>query len=155
MKTTIGSRLRYMRQTKGLSIAELSKRTEISDGAISLAERDKTSMTCGNLAKICRVLNVGCDFIVMGRSYPAEMDWDQTAGVEDGLTLRKLVLKLFESKSLSEVYKVVGSIETERIGFILGVIKALTHHPNAKNVELADNSKEHPLPGIGRNRLVN
>ena len=54
----IGSRLRAARRTRGMTIAELASAADLSNGFISLLERDETNASVATLLRICELLGV-------------------------------------------------------------------------------------------------
>jgi len=54
----IGARLREARRARGMTIAELASAADLSNGFISLLERDETNASVGTLLRVCELLNV-------------------------------------------------------------------------------------------------
>ena len=54
----IGSRLRAARRARGITIAELASAADLSNGFISLLERDETNASVATLLRICELLGV-------------------------------------------------------------------------------------------------
>jgi transcriptional regulator with XRE-family HTH domain len=54
----IGSRLRAARRARGMTIAELASAADLSNGFISLLERDETNASVATLLRICELLGV-------------------------------------------------------------------------------------------------
>jgi transcriptional regulator with XRE-family HTH domain len=54
----VGPRLRQLRRARGLTVAELASRSELTPGFISQLERDLTSASLASLARISGVLGV-------------------------------------------------------------------------------------------------
>jgi len=54
----IGSRLRAARRARGMTIAELASAAGLSNGFISLLERDETNASVATLLRICELLGV-------------------------------------------------------------------------------------------------
>lgn len=57
-KTEVGARLKAIRKQRGITLTELSERTDLSLGFLSKLEHDKTSPTLVNLHKICEAMGV-------------------------------------------------------------------------------------------------
>ncbi len=131
----MGSRLRYMRNLRKMSISEMSGKTGISKGAISLAEQGKTSMRCDNLGKICRALNVSADFAIMGKTMPADAEWAETAGTEQGLSLRQVVLRLHNSKKLPQIYHYLDALTSDQVDIVVDFLQALSENWGRKSDE--------------------
>lgn len=55
----IGPRLRAARLARGLSLAELAGRAELTKGFLSQVERDLVSPSVGSLLRVCEALGVG------------------------------------------------------------------------------------------------
>jgi transcriptional regulator with XRE-family HTH domain len=66
--STIGTRLRNARSLKKFTIAELSKQSAVSPGAISLAERDLSVLASDSLGRICLVLGISADHAIYGET---------------------------------------------------------------------------------------
>lgn len=58
MITNVGARLRNIRKAKGLTLSELSKKTDMSVGFLSNLERDISSPTLDSLWHICEALEI-------------------------------------------------------------------------------------------------
>jgi transcriptional regulator with XRE-family HTH domain len=54
----IGSRLRAARRARGMTIAELASAADLSNGFISLLERDETNASVATLLRICELLGI-------------------------------------------------------------------------------------------------
>jgi transcriptional regulator with XRE-family HTH domain len=54
----IGSRLRAARRARGMTIADLASAADLSNGFISLLERDETNASVATLLRICELLGV-------------------------------------------------------------------------------------------------
>jgi len=55
---SIGSKIRQVRESKGISIKEVSQKTNLSSSFISQAERDLVSPSIASLREIAKALNV-------------------------------------------------------------------------------------------------
>jgi transcriptional regulator with XRE-family HTH domain len=58
-ETLVGPRLRAARKERGLTISQLAERTGLSNGFISLLERNEVAASVGSLIKLCDALDVG------------------------------------------------------------------------------------------------
>lgn len=56
--STLGERLRQLRQARGLSLAEVASQTGLTTGFLSQTERDLANPSISSLREICRVLDV-------------------------------------------------------------------------------------------------
>ncbi len=54
----IGSRLRAARKAREMTIAQLASAAGLSNGFVSLLERDETSASVGSLLRICEILGI-------------------------------------------------------------------------------------------------
>lgn len=61
-----GSKLRAIRALRGITQAELAKRTGVSPTAIAEYERDKRDLRSGTIRKLCDALGVQVKYIVDG-----------------------------------------------------------------------------------------
>lgn len=62
MEFAIGSRLKELRKTKGMSISELAERSGVSTGLISQIERDLVVPSVVNLYRIARTLDTDVNY---------------------------------------------------------------------------------------------
>jgi transcriptional regulator with XRE-family HTH domain len=58
-ETLVGPRLRAARKERGLTISRLAEETGLSNGFISLLERNEVAASVGSLIKLCDALDVG------------------------------------------------------------------------------------------------
>lgn len=73
--TTIGSRVRFLRKLRGYNQVELAALVGISQGSLSLIEKDKTEMPSGaTLAGLCRHLRTTPEYILSGVEDPASVN---------------------------------------------------------------------------------
>lgn len=61
-----GSKLRAIRALRGITQAELAKRTGVSPTAIAEYERDKRDLRSGTIRKLCDALGVTVTYTVDG-----------------------------------------------------------------------------------------
>jgi transcriptional regulator with XRE-family HTH domain len=54
-----GARLREIRQQRGMSLVDVSKKADITKGFLSLAERGRTNVSVPVLMRICDALDIG------------------------------------------------------------------------------------------------
>ena len=65
--TTIGARVRALRKKRGLSQVELAALAGITQGSLSLIEKNKTAVPAGStLAGLCAALQTTPDFLIAG-----------------------------------------------------------------------------------------
>ena len=62
MEFAIGSRLKELRKTKGMSISELAERSGVSTGLISQIERDLVVPSVVNLYRVARALDADVNY---------------------------------------------------------------------------------------------
>lgn len=58
MINNVGARLRHIRKSKGLTLSEVAKKTDMSVGFLSNLERDISSPTLDNLWHVCEALDI-------------------------------------------------------------------------------------------------
>lgn len=66
--STIGNRIRDIRERKGMTQDDLSKRAEISKGFLSDVENNKRNVGSQNLLKIANVLGASVDYLLKGEA---------------------------------------------------------------------------------------
>jgi transcriptional regulator with XRE-family HTH domain len=73
--TTIGSRVRHLRKLRGYNQEALAALVGISQGSLSLIEKDKTEMPSGaTLAGLCKHLRTTPDYILSGVEDPSSIN---------------------------------------------------------------------------------
>ena len=73
--TTIGSRVRHLRKLRGYNQEALAALVGISQGSLSLIERDNTEMPSGaTLAGLCKHLRTTPDYILSGVEDPSSIN---------------------------------------------------------------------------------
>jgi transcriptional regulator with XRE-family HTH domain len=73
-EAVLGQQIREMRLARGLSIKELSRRSEVSAGTISQIERGLVSPSIRSLRNICHSLGVPISVLFHPSGYTAEME---------------------------------------------------------------------------------
>ena len=63
----IGARIKNVRETRGLTQERFAEQLDVSTQYISDLERGVTGASITNIVKICEILSVSCDYILMGR----------------------------------------------------------------------------------------
>lgn len=64
---TIGARVRLLREKRGYTQVELAKLVGISQGSLSLIEKNKTEVPAGSaVAGLCKALRTTPDFLIAG-----------------------------------------------------------------------------------------
>lgn len=89
----IGSRIRKVRETKGITQELLAESMDVSNAYISKIERGKTKVNLSNLDKICAVLETPTEYILSGTSTTSE-DYMRNEIIEmlQGCSPRKIKL---------------------------------------------------------------
>lgn len=73
--STIGERVRFLRKKRGYSQVELAALVGISQGSLSLIERNETEVPAGStVAGLCRALRTTPDFLIAGAGDPDSID---------------------------------------------------------------------------------
>ena len=69
--STIGQRVRQLRKLRGYSQVELAALVGITQGSLSLIERDETEVPAGStVAGLCKALRTTPDFLIAGGGDP-------------------------------------------------------------------------------------
>ena len=73
--TTIGARVRALRKKRGYSQQELASLVGITQGSLSLIERNGTAIPAGDtVAGLCRALQTTPDFLIAGGGDPDSIE---------------------------------------------------------------------------------
>lgn len=73
--TTIGARVRALRKKRGYSQQELASLVGITQGSLSLIERNETVIPAGDtVAGLCRALQTTPDFLIAGGGDPDSIE---------------------------------------------------------------------------------
>lgn len=73
--TTIGERVRALRKKRGYSQVELATLAGITQGSLSLIERNETAIPAGDtVAGLCRALRTTPDFLIAGGGDPDSIE---------------------------------------------------------------------------------
>lgn len=73
--STIGQRVRLLRKLRGYSQVELAALAGISQGSLSLIEKNKTEVPAGDtVAGLCRALRTTPDFLIAGAGDPESIE---------------------------------------------------------------------------------
>lgn len=89
-----GTRLKYLREQKGLSQRELAKIVGYSHQYISTSEKNKTVDNIIFIKKLCDVFNVSADYLINGVSFEPINE----------INIEELTL-ILKYRSLSDYYK--------------------------------------------------
>jgi len=141
MKETLGSRLRYARELKRYSMGEIAAKTGVSKGTISMAERNVTSLTADNLAKICKALDVTADFIVFGESADRDNEWKKLIATKEGMGIRQAVMNLHKSKKLGEFFSLTNLMTPKQLDLLLTMAKAMLAQSDKSSLGIKDDGE--------------
>lgn len=73
--STIGQRVRQLRKLRGFSQVELAQLVGISQGSLSLIEKNKTEVPAGDtVAGLCKALRTTPDFLIAGAGDPDSIE---------------------------------------------------------------------------------
>jgi transcriptional regulator with XRE-family HTH domain len=119
--TSLGRRLRYLRETQDLSISELANKANLSKGMVSMTERDLTVPTVDALARLCQVLHSSSDFVIWGEQTRGNDEWNSIANTEKGLMLSQIVLFLHRNNQLSELLELLVHSSAEQLTLLKSI----------------------------------
>ena len=109
MSHSVGERIRGLRTELGMTLAELSEKTDISISYLSQVERDKTTPSLNSLSAIARALNVGLRYFFetdeAGAHVVRACDAPDGLGLDTWIERTRLTVEEGEGKI--EVYQVV------------------------------------------------
>lgn len=71
--TQIGQRIRKHRERSHLSQEQLAERADVSSQTISTAETGKKRLRVENIIKICEVLEISPDYLLLGEISPQDL----------------------------------------------------------------------------------
>ena len=71
--TQIGQRIRKHRERSRLSQEQLAERADVSSQTISTAEKGKKRLRVENIIKICEVLEISPDYLLLGEISPQDL----------------------------------------------------------------------------------
>ena len=71
--TQIGQRIRKHRERSRLSQEQLAERADVSSQTISTAETGKKRLRVENIIKICEVLEISPDYLLLGEISPQDL----------------------------------------------------------------------------------
>ncbi|MEK3887511.1 helix-turn-helix domain-containing protein [Bacillus sp. FSL K6-3431] len=96
----IGSRIRQIRTEKGLTLAELSKRTGIVQTYLRIIERNlQSNPTEEYIVKIATALDVGLEYLLNGTNITFE---EKNQSIAHFISLRKCIVQM-NDKQLEEM----------------------------------------------------
>ena len=122
MKETNGTRLRHARELRDMSQGDLAKKTGISKGTISMAERDMTDLSTTHLGLLCQALGVTADYIVFGATIEQHDKWIKLLATKDGISLKTTVLNLWENNRLKELFINLNKMSSPQLDIVSTLI---------------------------------
>ena len=86
--TKMGIRIAHCRKAMGYTQEQLAEQMDVSTQTISYIETGRNAIRPENLARLCEVLQVSSDYILLGRSSPIEAN--RIAGKLTSLSMKKM-----------------------------------------------------------------
>lgn len=118
-KNTVGARLRRLREQKGITLSELSRRSGVSLAHISEIERSRSTASLKTLEKLAAVLEVSPSSLLRSSQEDTLGNKLKRLREKMGLTQKELAQQIGISHSL------IGQIETDRIQPSLATLSSL------------------------------
>lgn len=118
-KNTVGARLRRLREQKGITLSELSRRSGVSLAHISEIERSRSTASLKTLEKLAAVLEVSPSSLLRSSQEDTLGNKLKRLREKMGLTQKELAQQVGISHSL------IGQIETDRIQPSLATLSSL------------------------------
>ncbi len=103
MELEIGAKVKNLRNKKGLSIAQLSEKSEVSTGLISQIERDKVVPSVTSLFRLSNALETDISYFF------------KDSPKKDCLLIRSGDHRVFSTKKDASVYQLLSSTSQERL----------------------------------------
>ena len=104
---TVGSRIRKIREDKGLTIDQLSARTGISKGFLSDTENGNRNMSSQNILKIANELNASLDYLLRGADVTSPKAEPLTIPPELTKAAREMNLSFTQTEALLAAHRSV------------------------------------------------
>jgi transcriptional regulator with XRE-family HTH domain len=105
---TVGERLSYVRNQKGMTLEQLAQKAGISKSFLWEVEHDKSNISGARLLRVANVLGASLDFLLRGE--PAPADYIPPA-VEISRALEELAEELsltyWQTRTLLDLYKTI------------------------------------------------
>ncbi|QGP90726.1 Cytoskeleton protein RodZ [Neomoorella glycerini] len=118
-QNTVGARLRRLREQKGITLSELSRRSGVSLAHISEIERSRSTASLKTLEKLAAVLEVSPSSLLRSSQEDTLGNKLKRLREKMGLTQKELAQQVGISHSL------IGQIETDRIQPSLATLSSL------------------------------
>jgi transcriptional regulator with XRE-family HTH domain len=127
MTDSIARRIKYARELRGISQGEVSRKTGISKGTISVLERDPDSnITIKNMVALCKALQVSVEYIVFGSDSIEHNDaWRKLANTKEGEGLRQIVMNLHNDKRLEALMVELQKLSRHDQDIVFNLIKGM------------------------------
>jgi transcriptional regulator with XRE-family HTH domain len=127
MTDSIARRIKYARELRGISQGEVSRKTGISKGTISVLERDPDSnITIKNMVALCKVLQVSVEYIVFGSdSIEHNNEWKKLSNTREGEGLRQIVMNLHNDKRLEALMVELQKLSRHDQDIVFNLIKGM------------------------------
>lgn len=109
MKESVGERIKALRIERGMTLAELSERANLSISYLSQIERDKTTPSLSTLTGIARVFNTGLRYFFEDGDEAAHVVYASQAenGPGRDISPERVRLTVQAGDAMVEVYRVV------------------------------------------------
>jgi transcriptional regulator with XRE-family HTH domain len=104
---TVGSRIRKLREEKGLTIDKISERTGISKGFLSDTENNNRNMSSQNILKIANELNASLDYLLRGGDVASPKPEPLTIPPELTQAAREMNLSFTQTEALLAAHRSV------------------------------------------------
>jgi transcriptional regulator with XRE-family HTH domain len=127
MANSMGQRIKYIRELRGLSQSELASQTHISKGTISTLEREPDlNITIKHLMDVCKTLQVSTEYILYGSDSVEHNDeWRRIMNTKEGVGLRQTILNFHKKKQLAEVLLAIANLSKRDLEIVLNLAKSL------------------------------
>jgi transcriptional regulator with XRE-family HTH domain len=124
MADSMGNRIKYARELKNMSQADVSHLTGISKGTISTVERDPDpNITIQHLVKLCKTLGVSAEYILFGNTEERSDEWKRLSHTKEGIGLRQIILNLHKQKVLTDIVIELGKLSKHDSAIVLNLVK--------------------------------
>ncbi len=109
-----------------MSQADLSNKTNVSKGTISMAERDITDITTSHLVLLCKALGVSAEYVLFGDTAERHDEWKLLVASSDGLSLRQSIINLYNNEKYKDFFVTLLELTNEQIDQLLNTAKFLS-----------------------------
>ena len=104
---TVGSRIRKLREGKGLTLDQISERTGISKGFLSDTENGNRNMSSQNMLKVANELNASLDYLLRGADVASPKPEPLTIPPELTQAAREMNLSFAQTEALLAAHRSV------------------------------------------------